>query len=309
MKRLSFVIPCYRSEYTIENVVQEIIETVSKNTEYEYEIILINDNSPDNVLNKIANLCNRNNNIKAIDLTSNFGQHSALMAGYSFCTGDIVISLDDDGQTPIDEVFTLIGKLDEGYDVIYGSYDNKKHNFFRNLGSTINDIMSEYLINKPKKLKVSSYFVARKFIIDEVIRYNNSYPYILGLILRTTRNIGNINVMHRDRIHGTSGYSFRKLMSLWLNGFTAFSVKPLRVATVLGFVFALIGFVFGGYTIVNKLLHPQTPAGYSSIMSALLFIGGMIMLMLGLVGEYIGRIYISINNSPQYVIRETININ
>lgn len=309
MIKLSFVIPCYRSEYTLEDVIQEIIKTTFNKEEYTYEIILINDNSPDNVLSKIHKLSEENESIKSIDFTRNFGQHAALMAGYSACTGDIIISLDDDGQTPVDEVFSLIDKLNEGYDVIYGWYSNKKHSFFRNVGSRINDIMAEYLISKPKHLKVSSYFVARKFIIDEIIKYKNAYPYIMGLVFRTTRNIGNVEVQHRERVQGTSGYTLKKLISLWLNGFTAFSVKPLRFSTFIGFICAFLGFVYGAYTVINKIINPSTPAGYSSIMSALLFIGGMIMLMLGLIGEYIGRIYISINNSPQYVIRETININ
>lgn len=305
MKKLSFVIPCYGSELTLEEVIRELIDTVHNKSEYEYEIILVNDCSPDNVSKKISLLCQKYNNIISIDLARNFGQHAALMAGYSYCTGEIVISLDDDGQTPIDEVFSLIDKLGEGYDVVYGSFNEKKHNSFRNFGSHINDLMAEVLIDKPKDLKVSSYFVARKFIIDEILKYKNSYPYILGLILRSTRNICDVQVNHRRRIHGTSGYSFKKLLSLWLNGFTAFSVKPLRSATIIGFICALIGFLFGSYTVIHKLLNPSTPAGYSSLMAVILFIGGMIMLMLGLIGEYIGRIYISINNSPQYVIRET----
>jgi len=305
LKKLSFVIPCYGSELTLEEVIRELIDTVHNKSEYEYEIILVNDCSPDNVSKKISLLCQKYNNIISIDLARNFGQHAALMAGYSYCTGEIVISLDDDGQTPIDEVFSLIDKLGEGYDVVYGSFNEKKHNSFRNFGSHINDLMAEVLIDKPKDLKVSSYFVARKFIIDEILKYKNSYPYILGLILRSTRNICDVQVNHRRRIHGTSGYSFKKLLSLWLNGFTAFSVKPLRSATIIGFICALIGFLFGSYTVIHKLLNPSTPAGYSSLMAVILFIGGMIMLMLGLIGEYIGRIYISINNSPQYVIRET----
>lgn len=305
MKKLSFVIPCYGSELTLEDVINELNNTVYNKNDYEYEIILVNDCSPDNVNKKINLLSKKYNNIISIDLARNFGQHAALMAGYSYCTGDIVISLDDDGQTPIDEVFSLIDKLDEGYDVVYGSFNEKKHNSFRNFGSRINDLMAEVLIDKPKDLKVSSYFVARKFIIDEILKYKNSYPYILGLVLRSTRNICDVQVNHRRRIYGTSGYSLKKLLSLWLNGFTAFSVKPLRSATIIGFICALIGFLFGSYTVIHKLLNPSTPAGYSSLMAVILFVGGMIMLMLGLIGEYIGRIYISINNSPQYVIRET----
>ena len=142
---------------------------------------------------------------------------------------------------------------------------------------------------------------------NEIIKYDKPYPYMLGLLLRTTQKICNVNVNHRERPHGISNYNLVKLISLWMNGFTAFSIKPLRIATYLGFFTAIIGFLFGIYTIFNKILHPYVLAGYSSIMSVILFVGGMLMLMLGLIGEYIGRIYICINNSPQYVIREIIN--
>lgn len=309
MMKISFVIPCYNSENTIKSVISEIVTIMKIHQGFSYEIILISDNSPDKVFEVIEQEGKNDINIKGIRLAKNFGQHAALMAGYSQCNGDIIVSLDDDGQTPADEVFNLIDKLQDGYDVVYASYGDKKHSIFRNMGSLFNDLMAEYLISKPKNLKVSSFFVARKYIIEEMIKYNKPYPYLLGLVLRATNNVSNIQVNHRERELGKSGYTFKKLISLWLNGFTAFSVKPLRIATFIGFIFAFAGFLFGTYIIVNKIFNPQILAGYSSLMSAILLVGGMIMLMLGIIGEYIGRIYISINNAPQYVIRDTININ
>lgn len=306
MTRLSFVIPCYRSEQTIEKVVEEIINTVEEHQQYTYEIILVSDYSPDNVFGVITKMCESNENITGVELSQNFGQHAALMAGYRVATGDLIISLDDDGQTPAKDVFKLVDKLNKGYDVVYASYNEKRHSVFRRIGSFINDMMAQQLIKKPKHLKITSYFVAKKFIIDEIIKYKNSYPYIIGLILRVTNNIANVPVIHRERVQGVSGYNLTRLFSLWLNGFTAFSIKPLRVATFLGVVCACLGFLFGSYTVLNKIINPATPAGYSSLMSALLFIGGMLMLILGLIGEYIGRIYISLNNSPQYVIRKKV---
>ena len=308
MKKISYIIPCYKSENTIKTVIDEIISTMENNSEYNFEIILVSDNSPDNVFEIIKLESKDNNFIKGIKLAKNFGQHAALMAGYRNAIGEIIISLDDDGQTPANEAFKLVEKLENGYDVVYASYNEKKHNILRNFGSKINDIMSEKLISKPKNLKVSSFFCAKRFVIDEMIKYDKPYPYLLGLVFRTTHSIGNVNVNHRERTVGKSNYNLKKLVSLWMNGFTAFSIKPLRVATLLGIAIAFVGFIFGAYTIINKLLNPKILAGYSSIMAVLLFIGGMIMLMLGLLGEYIGRIYICINNSPQYVIRETVNI-
>ena len=178
---------------------------------------------------------------------------------------------------------------------------------FRNLGSKGNELMTRVMLEKPKELYVSSYFAVRRFVAEDMMRYENSYPYVIGLVLRTTKNITNVVVQHREREEGNSGYTFKKLMTLWFNGFTAFSVKPLRIATAAGIVSACVGFLYGIYTIVKRLVNPAVPMGFSALMAALVFFGGMIMIMLGMIGEYIGRIYISMNNSPQYVIRERMN--
>lgn len=308
MKKVSFVIPCYRSEHTLPGVVTEIREKMETLGRYEYDIILVNDCSPDDTLEVIRRLCGEQENIKGIDFARNFGQHSALMAGLRYSDGDYVICLDDDGQTPADEVDKLLDKLEEGYDAVYAKYEHKRHSAFRNLGSRLNEYMTRVMLGKPAKLYVSSYFGAKRFVVEDMVRYHNSYPYVIGLVLRATGNITNVSVNHRERQAGVSGYTLKKLVGLWLNGFTAFSVLPLRIATVLGGTSAVIGFVYGLYTIVKRLLRPDIPVGFSSLMSATVFFGGMVMLMLGLIGEYIGRIYISLNNSPQYVVREKFNL-
>lgn len=308
MRKLSFVIPCYRSEHTIEGVVEEIRHTMSaKISEYDYEIVLVSDYSPDNVWEVIKALAMKDSKVRGLQLSKNFGQHSALMAGYGIAMGDIVITLDDDGQTPANEVFQLVEELEKGYDVVYGYYAERQDGLFRKFGTAVNNFMSETMIGKPKDVHLTSYFAARKYIIEEIIKYNNPFPYIWGLVVRTTKNISNVPITHRVRKDGTSGYTLGKLLGLWMNGFTAFSVKPLRIATICGCLCAAFGFIGIIYTIVMKLITPDMVAGYSSLMAVLLFIGGMLMLMLGLVGEYIGRIYICINNSPQYVIKERIN--
>lgn len=307
MKKISFVIPCYRSEQTLPGVVAEIEEKMKTYEGYEYDIFLINDCSPDGTLEVIRRLCREHENIRGIDFARNFGQHSALMAGLRHSDGDYVVCLDDDGQTPADEVDKLVGKLEEGYDAVYAKYDHKQHSLFRNFGSKLNEHMTRIMLGKPKELYVSSYFAVKKFVAEDMVRYENSYPYVIGLVLRSTGNIANVSVNHREREVGTSGYTLKKLIGLWFNGFTAFSVKPLRIATGIGAFSAVAGFFYGIYTIVKRLLNPDVPMGFSSTMAAIVFFGGMVMLMLGLIGEYIGRIYISLNNSPQYVIREKIN--
>ena len=304
MKKVSFVIPCYRSEKTLGGVVSEIKEAMKKLGKYEYELILVNDSSPDDTWKTIQKITTENENITGINLSKNFGQHAALMAGMREVSGDYVICLDDDGQTPANEVDKLLNALEEGADAVYAKYGNKKHSLFRNFGSRANDLMTRIMLGKPKELFVSSYFGIKKFVVEDMIRYQNSYPYVIGLVLRATKNIVNVEVTHREREEGRSGYTLKKLLGLWFNGFTAFSVTPLRIATVIGIFCAFVGFAYGIYVFVRRLLDPNMVMGFSSLMCVILFVGGMLMIMLGLVGEYIGRIYISLNNSPQYVIRE-----
>lgn len=311
MKKISFVIPCYRSQDTIGNVVAEIDQKMQEMSSYSYEIVLVNDCSPDDTLGTLRRLCEErstgNGMRKGISFSRNFGQHSALMAGLRATTGDYVVCLDDDGQTPADEVDKLVAKLEEGYDAVYAKYEHKQHSAFRNLGSKVNELMTRVMLGKPKELYVSSYFIVRRFVVEDMIRYQNSYPYVIGLVLRATKSITNVVVNHREREVGNSGYTLKKLLGLWFNGFTAFSVKPLRIATAIGGFSAAAGFLYGIYTIIKRFVRPDVPIGFSSTMAAIVFFGGMIMLLLGMIGEYIGRIYISLNNSPQYVIREKIN--
>lgn len=304
--KLSFVIPCYRSENTIGTVVQEIRDTIATRPGTDYEIVLVNDCSPDNVWQVIKQLATEDGHIKGICLAKNFGQHSALMAGYGQTTGDYVISLDDDGQTPANECFKLVDKLEEGFDVVYACHVKSTQRVYRRFGSFINRKMAESLIGQPQNLRASSFFIARKFVIDQITQYQNSFPYIGGLIFRTTKKIGSVEIQHRKRILGESNYTLISLLSLWINGFTAFSVKPLRLATYIGVLCAVLGLGSGIYIIIQKIMTPEMLMGYASIMSTMLFLGGMIMLILGLIGEYIGRIYICINQSPQYVIREKV---
>lgn len=271
--KISFVIPCYRSENTLEKVVDEIKDKMASLHRYEYEIILINDCSPDKTFAVIKRLCAENKNIIGLDHAKNFGQHAALMAGFHFVTGDIIICLDDDGQTPADEADKLIAKIEEGYDVVYAAYENKKHSVFRNIGSNINRKMTEVMLGKPKELYISSYFAVKRFVVDEMMKYRNAYPYVIGLVLRTTKNICNVTVNHRDRMEGASGYSFKKLAALWVNGFTSFSVVPLRIASYGGGLVAVMGFLYAVYTVIAKICDPNRVIGWSSTISIMLILG------------------------------------
>lgn len=309
MQKISFVIPCYGSEHSIEKVINEINKSMQQASLYEWEIVMVSDCSYDNVFSVIKQLAKSDRRLKALRFTKNYGQHAATLAGFKYASGDIIIAVDDDGQTPVDESHKLIEKINEGYDVVFAGYKQKKHNVFRNIASKINIFMMERLVGKPKGVPVNSFFAVKRIIANEMVKYDNPYPYLGGLIFRVTKNIGSVEVNHRERLQGKSGYKFSTLLKLWLNGFTAFSVKPLRLSSYIGAASAFIGFIYGIYIIIRKILTNTTPIGYSSLMASILFFSGMILMVLGIIGEYIGRIYICINKSPQYVIAETLNIN
>ena len=306
MKLVSFVIPCYRSALTIGAVTEEIKSTMSALTGYEYEIVLVNDSSPDDTFKTISALAENDSRITAVDLAKNFGQHAALMCGMHHATGDVIVCLDDDGQTPADEVGKLLEKIEEGYDVVYASYESKQHSGFRNLGSLMNAKMTEIMLGKPRELSLTSYFAAKRFIIDEMLRYDNCFPYVMGLVLRSTKNICNVPVNHRAREEGQSGYNLGKLIGLWMNGFTSFSIKPLRFATYFGTFTAFCGFLYALMIVIRFFTVHMAPLGWSSTTALLLIIGGIILVVLGLVGEYVGRIFMCVNASPQYVERQVI---
>ena len=305
-KRLiSFVIPCYRSEKTIRGVVEEIITLHKKHEDDDYEIILVNDCSPDNVWSEIVKLSQEYSFVKGIELAKNSGQHAALLAGYRLSKGDIVVSLDDDGQIAVEDTYLILDHMDKGYDVVYGKYRVKKHSSFRNLGSRMAGWMGVHLLEIPKDFAGSSFYAAKRFIINEMCKYSNTYVYLPGLVFRSTKNVDSVFVNHRSREVGESNYTFFKLLSLWINGATTFSVKPLRISTFLGVLSFLVGFIFSVVLVIRKILHPEMLAGWASQMCVTMVMCGTILLLLGIVGEYVGRIYMSENNSPQYVIRRS----
>ncbi len=306
MTKLSFVIPCYGSEGTIEMVIEEIKEVMRQRPEFDYEIIAVNDHSPDNVLSVLKRLVQTNDKLIVADLSQNMGKHSAVMAGYSLVTGDYVVGLDDDGQCPTNELWKLYDALGSDYDIAMAEYPVKKQSAFKNFGSRVNSWMSRILLGKPKNIRFENFGITKRYVIDEIIKYKNPYPNLEGLSLRTTKRIVNVRMEERERFAGKGNFTFFRSLKLWLNGFTAFSVKPLRISSILGVISAAFGFILGIVIAIRKIINPDILMGYSSLMAALLFIGGILMIMLGLIGEYIGRIYICINDSPQYVIREIL---
>ena len=303
MSKISIVIPCYSSSATLPFVAQRIRETMEGT---DYELILVNDYSPDNTFQVIQTLAKDDSRIIGINLARNFGQHSAIFAGLHHASGEEIVCLDDDGQTPPEGIPKLLEAIRGDYDVAYARYQGKCHSRFRNLGSAINSLMAEKLIGKPRDLFLSSFFAMRRYILKEILKYDGPFVYLQGLVLRTTGNICNVDIEHQERLAGKSGYSLKTLLKLWLNGFTAFSIKPLHLADLVGLIIAIIGFIYMLYTVIRYFIKPGPAIGWNSLMAVLLMLGGSIMLMLGMVGEYIGRVYISLNRSPQFVVREIV---
>ena len=301
--KISVVIPCYHSRRTLGGVTADLERMMATRPELDYEIILVNDNPPDETWDLIQRLREENPRIHGICFSRNFGQHSALMAGYRQVTGDIVVSMDDDGQNPPSEIFRLIDAVDSRTDIVYADYPRKQHSRFRNLGSRLSNRMFSWMLGKPRELYLASYWAAKRFVIDEMIRCESPFPYVDGLALQSTTRIVNVPVDHLPRAEGESGYTMFSLLRLWLNAFTSFSVKPLRIATVAGSGTALAGLIVGVVLVIRKLiLRENIDAGWTSMMALMLFLFGVLMIMMGLVGEYVGRVFISMNRSPQYVI-------
>ena len=301
-KKLSFVIPCYKSEHTITAVVEDICKEFPRE-KYDKEIVLVNDGSADGTFSTIKKLASENDEIIAVNLSRNFGQDGATMCGYNVASGDYIITLDDDGQNPPCETHKLLATIEEGYDVVFGRYHKKKDSAFKTWGSNFNNKMATVMIGKPKDIMLCSYFIMNSFVKNEIIKYQGAYPYLWGLILRSTRNMANVYIEHKSREVGESTYTLAKLVGLWVDGFTSFSIKPLRITTVLGGFAALVGFVYAIVIIIRTALYGDV-SGWTSLMAGILILGGLQMIMIGLLGEYVGRIFINENKAPQFIIRE-----
>jgi len=301
---LSIVIPVYNAEKTVSRLVDELIKVL--NLHYKLEIVLVNDNSVDRSEEVCISLFEKYKKIvKFYSLSKNVGEHGAVMAGLNKTTGNYVVIMDDDFQNPISEVVKLVNKaLENDYDVVYSYYEKKRHSLFRNFGSRFNDSVANFMLKKPKDLYLSSFKVLNKFLVNEITKYQGPFPYIDGLILQITDKIGKVKVEHQVRREGRSGYTMKKLLSLWLNMFTSFSILPLRISIIMGFIFSLFGVVLGIDVVVEKLLKPDIPIGYTSLFVVVSVFAGVQLIMLGMVGEYIGRIFLSLNKRPQYTIKK-----
>ncbi|MGR8979425.1 MAG: glycosyltransferase family 2 protein [Gammaproteobacteria bacterium] len=303
---LSIVIPVYRSAEILPNLVEQIEHGwVQRNENGNFELIFVCDASPDNSWEVIEQLAKERGFVKGICLRKNRGQHNATMAGLRMAQGKYVVIMDDDLQHPPSEISRLIRSLEEGADVCYTRYHNRKHQIWKKLGSQFNNWVATLLLSKPGDLYLSSFKALRREIVDEIIQYEGPYPYIDGLILDVTRNIDSITIEHQRRHSGVGGYNLRRSLSLWLKMATGFSVVPLRITSILGLIIAFISFIALVLVVVARINHPSLPIGWPSMISTVLFLGGVQLVGLGIIGEYVGRTYLVLNGKPQYVIRTT----
>ena len=304
---VSIVIPCYNSEHTIGKVVELAIEEFNKLEKYDCEFVLVNDYSRDGTWNSIAALAEEHPNVKGINLAKNFGQHNAIMAALNYTEGDLIIGMDDDMQNHPSQIPQFLDKMEEGYDIVFGVFKERKFSAFKNLTGAVSRFLLWHLLDRPKDIQMSSFWCCRRYVRDEVVKYDGYNTFLQVLFFRTTHNIANIEIEHFEREVGSSNYNFRRGLNLFLSCLN-FTVIPLRAATFFGTLFSAAGFIGAVVVLVRKLLDPTIAIGWSSLMCAMLVFFGIAFLMLGIIGEYLGKLMLNINKTPQFVIREKANI-
>jgi glycosyltransferase involved in cell wall biosynthesis len=299
---LSFVIPVYNAETTIGPVVERIHELYR---DLPIEVVLVDDGSTDGSEHACAALLERfPRTVVFLHLARNFGEHGAVLAGLNHARGRYVAILDDDGQNPPEEVRTLYRAIaDGGQDVVYGRYRVKRHDVWRNLGSRFHDRVANVMLRKPPDLYLSSFKILNRFTVDEITRYKGAFPYIDGLILRTTRSLGQVEVSHRSA-EGPSTYTLRKLVHLWLNMFLNFSITPLRISALLGVATSMVSLLLLVAIVVDKLyVNPNVTHGLPTVLVVVTLFAGVQLVILGTIGEYLGRLFLDHSSAPQFVVR------
>jgi glycosyltransferase involved in cell wall biosynthesis len=305
---LTFVVPLYNSAPTIAALVRDI-EALP--IEGGHEIVLINDGSSDATADVCRELVRAARvPITFIDHARNFGEHNAVLTGWRHARGVHVVNLDDDGQNPPSEAVRLWEHAKaNALDVVFGHYEVKQHSSWRNAGSWLTNRMTDWALDKPHGFYLSSFRCVSAFVTKQVTHYTGPYPYLDGLLLQVTQRIGSINVRHEARTAGTSGYTLRRLIRLWLSAWLNFSLLPLRAATFLGLVTAAAGLAAFAGVVWLWLLDRGPAYGWGWVMATVLVFSGTQLVMLGLIGEYIGRLFLTVNQRPQAIVREIVTNN
>lgn len=304
---VSIVIPCYNSEHSIREVVESTNERFTHMDGYECEFVLVNDSSRDGTFGVIKQLAAEFPSVHGVNLMRNFGQHNALMCAMHFAKGDVVLGMDDDLQCQPSQISAILGKLEEGFDLVYGVYRESANGAIKNFTSWLNKVTARKLLGRPKGIRSSNFWAITAQLKEEVLRYSNYNPQLDALFTCLTQNIGNVTIESHERVYGSSGYSLSKMIKLWLAYFN-YTIVPLRFISGVGVATALIGFIAGLFTIIRKIIEPSMVTGWASTICVLLFFFGLILLTLGIIGEYLGNIVLSMNSTPQYIIREKVNL-
>lgn len=302
---LSIIVPVYRSEKSIPALVAEIDKAIGG--KFSLELILVNDCSPDNSWEVAKRISQDVPWVRAMNLRKNVGQHMAIFAGLRECRGKIIVTMDDDLQHSPSDIPTLIEALGSEYDICYGAFRDRKHATWKQLGSKFNDLAATWLLGKPKGLYLSPFKAMTCGLRDEVVKFKGPAIYLDGLLLSCTSRIVTCSVSHHARSEGVSGYSLRKLISLWLKMATSFSIAPLRLASLLGLICSAAGFIAAAAIIAQKLINPSIAVGWSSLIVAILLMGGVQLVALGAIGEYAGRILLNFTTPAQYSVAEHSN--
>lgn len=304
---VSIVISCYNSERSIRSVVELTLEVFRGLDDYECEFILVNDCSRDGTFDEIKRLASEYPCVHGASLMRNFGQHNGLMCAMRYAKGDFILGMDDDLQTHPSQIPLLINKIEQGYDLVYGCYRESKNGALKRFSSWLNKVTSSALLSRPSDIRASNFWIITRAVKDQVIRYTNYNPNVDALFTRMTNNMANVTIEHHEREFGSSGYTLAKLVKLWLAYFN-YTVLPLRAVSVLGVCTAAAGFIFAIVTIIRKLIDPTMLVGWSSIICLLLCFFGLTLFTLGIIGEYLGSIVLSVNSTPQYIVRECVNL-
>jgi glycosyltransferase involved in cell wall biosynthesis len=301
---LSIVIPLYNAAANLPALHEEIS---ALQIEGGHELILVNDGSRDET-EAVALKLTRESQLPMtfLSLSRNFGEHNAVLAGLRAVSGRYAVTMDDDLQNPPSEVLKLLAAAEaERRDVVFGIYDRKEHAWWRNAGSWLTNVIADFVVEKPRKLYLCSFRCLSRFVVDEVVKSRTPYPYIDGLIFQVTQNVGTVRVRHVERTQGSSGYNLRKLVRLWISMLVNVSILPLRLMTLAGMITSALGFLAVIEVVLEHALY-KTPTGWSSLMAAMLLLSGTQLLLLGILGEYVGRIYLGISEKPQSVVRDQV---
>lgn len=303
MKEISVVIPVYKSEQGISELTKQISDALK---DFNWELILVNDCSPDNSWAEIKKVAAENNNIAGINLRKNGGQDLAILAGLNHAKGKWIVIMDDDLQHSPYDIPKLYAQAQKGFDVVYADFKQKKQKLWKNLGSWLNGKVSEITLGKPKGIYLSPFKIVSGSVVKEMCKLNNLFPYIDGLIFQVTKDITQINIEHHKREYGKSNFTLVKSMQVFFRMMFGFSTFPLNFATYIGFFSSTMGFALAIYFLVKFLLGLEPLTGWTSLIMVILILGGLILLALGIIGKYVGQMYLTINNSPKYIVKETV---